>query len=167
MCPNCGFPMGEESGYGVIRLYWADKKGHSLRQTRIVVDGEEIGIMKCEDCVDLKFAYGIHKLELYQNKHLLISESILISKNNQEESFCFKEKMGLTHAVLKRTKDKIPNNVIHKDLQAKHIPKCPTCGSPNIKKISLTRKVLAFEMIGFASGSIAKTFMCKDCGNKW
>jgi len=48
------------------------------------------------------------------------------------------------------------------------IPKCPTCGSTNIEKISLKSKVGMGALIGvFSIGHIAKTFKCNSCGAKW
>ncbi|NLD38011.1 MAG: hypothetical protein GX654_14180 [Desulfatiglans sp.] len=47
-------------------------------------------------------------------------------------------------------------------------PKCPTCGSSDIEKISLKNKVGSAALIGvFAIGHISKTFKCNSCGSKW
>ena len=47
-------------------------------------------------------------------------------------------------------------------------PKCPTCHSTNIEKISGTNKVAAVALFGvFSLGHIDKTFKCKNCGYKW
>lgn len=47
-------------------------------------------------------------------------------------------------------------------------PKCPTCGSTNIKKISGASKVGKVALFGiFAAGSVSKTFHCKNCSYKW
>lgn len=48
-----------------------------------------------------------------------------------------------------------------------NIPKCPTCGSPNIKKISLTSKAVGGVMFGLFSSNVRKTMHCKNCGYKW
>lgn len=47
------------------------------------------------------------------------------------------------------------------------IPKCPTCGSSNVQRISGARKVGGAVMFGLFSSSIRKSFMCKDCGYRW
>jgi hypothetical protein len=53
-------------------------------------------------------------------------------------------------------------------LQTEHQPKCPTCGSINIEKISLKSKLGMTALVGvFAIGHIAKTFKCNSCGAKW
>jgi len=47
-------------------------------------------------------------------------------------------------------------------------PKCPTCSSPDVEKISLKNKVGAGLLLGvFALGRISKTFKCNSCGYKW
>lgn len=46
--------------------------------------------------------------------------------------------------------------------------KCPTCGSPNIHKISAANKAGNAFLFGiYAVGHINKTFECKDCKYKW
>lgn len=46
-------------------------------------------------------------------------------------------------------------------------PKCPTCNSTNIQKISTTKRMVSIGVFGLASGSIGKTMECKQCGYKW
>lgn len=46
-------------------------------------------------------------------------------------------------------------------------PKCPTCGSTNIKKISTTAKVGGAVMFGLFSKTAKSQFKCNKCGYKW
>lgn len=46
-------------------------------------------------------------------------------------------------------------------------PKCPTCGSTNIKPISTTKKATGFFLAGIFSSSFGKTMECKNCGYKF
>jgi uncharacterized protein with PIN domain len=46
-------------------------------------------------------------------------------------------------------------------------PKCPTCGSPDIKKISATKRWVGVGMFGLASSDVGKTMQCNNCGYKW
>ena len=46
-------------------------------------------------------------------------------------------------------------------------PKCPTCQSTNIKKISTTNRLISVATLGLASSKIGKQFECKNCGYKW
>ena len=46
-------------------------------------------------------------------------------------------------------------------------PKCPTCQSTNIKKISTTSKALNTAMWGIFGTKRYKTFHCNHCGYEW
>ena len=49
-----------------------------------------------------------------------------------------------------------------------NIPKCPTCGSTNIKKISGLSKVGSVALWGvFAVGKVSKQWHCNNCGSEW
>lgn len=48
-----------------------------------------------------------------------------------------------------------------------NIPHCPTCGSTNIKKISVTSKAVGAGLFGLFSKTARSQFECKDCGYKW
>ena len=63
-------------------------------------------------------------------------------------------------------------NEIKKEIQEyqenqSNIPKCPTCGSTNICKISTGKKALGFVTVGIFSSNFGKTMECKQCGYKW
>ena len=51
--------------------------------------------------------------------------------------------------------------------QTDNIPKCPTCGSTDIKKISGTKRWLTTGVFGLASSDVGKTMECNSCGAKW
>lgn len=53
----------------------------------------------------------------------------------------------------------IKNNIL--------IPKCPTCGSTDVEKISATSKVVGGAMFGIFSSNVRNTMHCKNCGYKW
>lgn len=47
------------------------------------------------------------------------------------------------------------------------IPKCPTCGSTNVQRISTASRLGSTLFWGLASDKIGKTMECKNCGYKW
>lgn len=49
----------------------------------------------------------------------------------------------------------------------KYIPKCPTCNSPNIRKISTSRKLAGAIGFGLLSKTAKSQFECSNCGYKW
>lgn len=46
-------------------------------------------------------------------------------------------------------------------------PKCPTCGSTNVEKISFGKKAVGGAMFGLLSSDVRKSMHCKNCGYKW
>ena len=47
------------------------------------------------------------------------------------------------------------------------MPKCPTCGSTNIEKISFGKKLTGGALFGLLSSNVRKTMHCRNCGYKW
>ena len=48
-----------------------------------------------------------------------------------------------------------------------NLPKCPTCSSTNIKKLSFANRYLHYRAIGFLSKTARSQFVCNNCGYKW
>lgn len=66
----------------------------------------------------------------------------------------------------KKAMAEIQNNDFSK--YEKNVPKCPTCNSDKITKISTANKVGSVAFLGvFSLGHISKTFKCDHCGYKW
>ncbi len=89
--------------------------------------------------------------------------------NNQVEK---KRKMGKEFAEFhyKQSCEKFAKNIaqIQKEKDKQNcIPKCPTCGSTNVVKISLGKKAVGGALVGLYSSDIRNTMHCKNCGAKW
>lgn len=49
-----------------------------------------------------------------------------------------------------------------------HTPKCPTCQSADIKKISDLSKAGSVAVLGvLAAGKVSKQWHCNNCGSEW
>lgn len=60
------------------------------------------------------------------------------------------------------------NNVpIQPQTQQQNIPKCPTCGSTNIRKMGGVERGASIAAFGIFSKKINKTFKCGNCGCTW
>ena len=46
-------------------------------------------------------------------------------------------------------------------------PKCPTCGSENLSRISGIGTISIFGNFGITNGDAGKTFKCNNCGYRW
>ncbi|PNV62831.1 hypothetical protein C0033_07385 [Clostridium sp. chh4-2] len=51
--------------------------------------------------------------------------------------------------------------------QESHLPKCPTCGSTNIKPISGTERATSIIGLGIFSKKINKSYKCLNCKHTW
>lgn len=58
-------------------------------------------------------------------------------------------------------------STVFKSQQNTNQPKCPTCGSTNIKKIGNLERGASVGLFGLFSSKIGKTMQCKNCGYKW
>lgn len=52
-------------------------------------------------------------------------------------------------------------------IAARNVPKCPTCGSENVKRIGKLSRLVSVKMWGAASDKLGKTMECGNCGYKW
>lgn len=51
--------------------------------------------------------------------------------------------------------------------QPQNIPKCPTCGSTNIRKIKAGERTASIIGFGIFSRKANKTWKCENCGYLW
>lgn len=49
----------------------------------------------------------------------------------------------------------------------KNMPKCPTCGSLSVQKISGIERAASVGFWGLFSNKINKSYKCKNCGHTW
>lgn len=59
------------------------------------------------------------------------------------------------------------NTLTSNTISAQNTPKCPTCGSTNIKHISAGKRWLTTGLFGLASSNVGKTYECLNCKYKW
>ena len=68
---------------------------------------------------------------------------------------------------LSQFKTQLQQQESSKRAEEDNLPKCPTCGSTNIEKISLGKKAVGGALFGLFSSDVRKTMHCKNCGFKW
>lgn len=74
------------------------------------------------------------------------------------------EEADKTDAKIRRYLEKEKEQAEIEAAKPKYVPKCPVCGSPDLRKISATSKVLDVAFWGFAAGKPKKTYHCNNCG---
>lgn len=91
------------------------------------------------------------------DQYLFDHREEILAKQNAE----FNQKMAIGNAIRNGAK---PEEAFKGNF---NVAKCPTCGSTNIEKISLTKKAFGGVMFGLFSSDIRNTMKCKNCGAKW
>lgn len=136
---------------------------------------EMVDYLNSRKCPDLLF----YKLEELTDQDNIEDAIDCIQKhfncNKETAGHAFVEYKKQIYSELKRidnesiaslTSEQIAhNNAVAKELLNK--PKCPTCSSTNIKKVSGTSKVISVAMFGLLSQKVKKTFHCNNCGYEW
>lgn len=61
--------------------------------------------------------------------------------------------------------DKYMRNI--QEANAVNIPKCPTCQSTDIKKVSTMSKASSVALWGLFSQKVKKQWHCNNCGSEW
>ena len=102
---------------------------------------------------------------------LTYKDVLTISKISTEPSFfdamvLLKEK-DIIEYELKMTQFRKQITQAETQNDNSNVPKCPTCGSTNVEKISLSSKVVGGVLWGLFSSNVRKTMHCKQCGYKW
>lgn len=68
----------------------------------------------------------------------------------------------------RENKDKLLQQAsLDKQIKQPNTPKCPTCQSTDVQKLSTMSKVLGVGLLGFASKTVGKTYKCNNCGYYW
>ncbi len=115
-------------------------------------------------------------------------DELIDNENNNEAIVCIQERFNCNQEIansvfveykkqvydeIKKYKEENPlspeqiayNNMIARESLNK--PKCPTCNSTNVKKISGTAKVAGAVTFGLFSKTARSQFKCENCGYKW
>ena len=131
---------------------------------------------QCDNCkIELldKDDFNTTLGEYYQMNH---SQRVANRYNPQYEIVCKyqfpeiyeynEQKSQQEYEVLQR---KAQQKMIEKEQIEKqqNTPKCPTCGSTNVRPISATKRATGFVLAGVFSSNFGKTMECKQCGYKW
>ncbi|MBD5136388.1 MAG: zinc-ribbon domain-containing protein [Lachnospiraceae bacterium] len=70
-----------------------------------------------------------------------------------------------TNLVVERSVEESQKDL--QNTQFSNKPKCPTCHSADIKKVSVTSKVTNTALFGIFGTKRYKTFHCNNCGYEW
>lgn len=138
---------------------------------RIVQEEYDSSEQKCDYCNNLllpvpdEFLGGRSKLFIKKEfKDQFINDYIKSSSEFDQYLFEHREEDMFNKRMSDRAKLAHGASILE---EKSRVPKCPTCGSTNIKKISGTKRWLSTGLFGLASSNIGKSMCCQNCGYKW
>ena len=140
-CPECGLNVSDKSSTCVHCGYPLNDS----QNTKCIINGIEY---------DLSFILDNNYSYLYK-----VRDFIQISHCD----ICDARK--LIDRII--SNKKIPKTLYIPKVQDSNVPKCPTCGSTNIQKISASAKISGAMMFGIFSKTAKSQWKCRNCGNKW
>ena len=90
----------------------------------------------------------------------------LVSRDHLVDAFTQQEKERQEN--IRQTQQEARNNAIAKTNNTQsNTPKCPTCGSTNVKHISTLNRAVSIGVFGLFSSKIEKNYECLNCKAKW
>lgn len=99
-----------------------------------------------------------------------IQELTNCSDDDAQQLWCELSKQYGTKENNPAIPDLTPQQIAQANAQAQELlnkPKCPTCGSTNIKKMGGIERGASIAAFGLFSKKINKTFKCSNCGYTW
>ena len=105
----------------------------------------------------------------YKKKNSKLSDDFVPTTKSKEELM---NDYAIQHNI-KEKRQKEREEYIKKSQQyilnqtLENVPRCPTCNSTKVEKISTTKRWVSTGLFGLASSNIGKTMHCKNCGYKW
>lgn len=129
--------------------------------------------------IDYDMVYA-EVIEEYKKAHNGDYPSLKITDEMLREKYFYGKLDGSSNsaAVGKREYSESPEGIEEQNQQTRKwmrsqqnsnvgVPKCPTCGSTNIRKISTGERMVSVGMLGLFSKKINKSFKCNSCGYTW
>ena len=140
-CPECGKEVSDKATNCPICGYIATSRPQNTASARTETspDIQKVYVKQCPVCERLCFQVGIYYCPTC-NVRLV----------NKEED---KNSKYLHEQKIKNIK--------------KNVPQCPTCQSPDIKKISVISKAVSVALWRIFSQKVKKQWHCNNCGSEW
>lgn len=160
-CIHCGYPMKKENFTGLYKIMLKDCSHNQI------------------DCIKLMLRLTGHNLRESRNitDNLHEPKEIMEALSKSDASYVAEQfsRIGCIVEIEKDFNNIVPKCIEHVEYQISkngqtpenNTPKCPTCGSTNIKKISSTAKVTNTVLFGIFGNKRKKQYHCESCGYEW
>lgn len=169
-CIHCGFPINnkinqKEKKYAIYLRKITGKNNNEVAGNRAIMK------IKLRDNYKLS-DYEVNKIFLDSGR---TTAPIKILDGVKEHNLDYIkkdfERIGCIIDVFESDVDNEILNYRTEERKTEHpiseAPRCPTCGSANIEKISTTSKITGGFLFGIFSSNVRNSFKCNHCGYKW
>ncbi len=172
-CPQCGFPMRD-----YLKYVANTKKEQEIEAQRLKAIQEEEQARKeeeerlrnkpCPECgkvigdVEICPFCGVNVEEKEKMDALAAKELQQKQREREREEERRKKLAGETAGQYGEK-----HGGISGPTPRQYVPKCPTCGSTNVKKLGVAERAVTTWAVGMASKKINKSFKCNNCGFTW
>lgn len=99
-----------------------------------------------------------------ETENLLIEELVKTSPEFDQYFFDHRDEILVKQSAEFNAKMEHGKAVLE---EQSRVPKCPTCQSTNIRKVSVTSKAVSVGLFGIFSQKVKKQFHCCNCGYEW
>lgn len=94
-------------------------------------------------------------------------KALIESTLQKPNAFGVARKVDVLEVLSQLENTSVNNNTISNNKVEEFVPKCPTCQSIDIKKVSVTSKAGSVFMWGLLSQKVKKQWHCNNCGYEW
>lgn len=142
VCPHCGFPIAVSNPNENICLIFGEPYDLS-------------------DVLTL-----LKNVQTRGDENWLLADRTLCAKRRQ--ALGVKELSAQDFIDMDRIFDKIEKTgKVPPEYPFPDTPRCPTCGSTDIRKLSAATRGVSLGLFGLASKTARSQFVCDNCGYKW
>lgn len=125
-----------------------------------IVNGEHNEENICRYCNIPRIETDVDIMDVIKNNDV---------KEELKQRYCYNNPLydpELSEKIDKEVHENV-RNIHPTPMQSPNVPKCPTCGSTNIKRISTANRAVSIGLFGLLSGKIGKNYECRNCKAKW
>ena len=163
ICPECGKEISDQSkqcihcGYPISEIVTP----HRTDERICIVNGKEIYLHFLLDNIEKKEKFDrlVRTIECKGTTAIKIIKEVEETKKIPE-TLNFETR---TQSLKRQEQEKLQRQ----QQEQANLPKCPTCGSTNIRKIGSVERGTSIVAFGIFSKKINKTFKCGNCGYTW
>lgn len=167
-CIHCGYPIEQVNKNTTYAIYIKNVKGinrndkiHNLMLCKFSLI-DKYGIQKAEaNHIVVELDKGVSPIKIldgvdFKNIEYIKKDFERIGCIIEEKESGYINEISNYRVEQQKEKDSL-------DL----LPKCPTCGSSYVEKISSSSKITGGLLFGLFSSNVKNSYRCKNCGYKW